>query len=86
MYIIRSQASWAEGGGLAVRGSINSKMGVGLRLAGQKLIIYIYTQKKARFPTRQTPRPRFFFLLLCFLVLKEGLYSKMRLEKSSFSH
>jgi hypothetical protein len=38
MYIIRSQASWAEGGGLDVRGGKNSKMGRGLRLAGQKLI------------------------------------------------
>jgi hypothetical protein len=38
MYIIMFQASRAQGGGLDVRGSKNSKMGRGLRLAGQKLI------------------------------------------------
>jgi len=41
MYIIRSQAIRAQGGGLIVRGSKNLKMGVGPRLAGQRLIIYI---------------------------------------------
>jgi len=39
-----------------------------LRLARQKAYIVKWDLKKARFPTRQTPRPRFFFLLLCFLV------------------
>ena len=41
MYIIMFQASRAQGGGLDVRGGKNLKMGVGLRLAGQRLIIYI---------------------------------------------